>query len=148
MMEEKQLYSPSYMVIRHGYHKSKAALARIHTCYQYDFCKLLLRFPPFSFKVQILPSIFYKHELVIKYQLRKRLSPQLSVLPSDSIPAPQPRWLLSRDMEQGGQRMPTSGMQIPGTVQLSLGFGCSTALPSCSLNQADSAWDQTTYIRN
>lgn len=140
MTEEKQFYSPSYMVIFRGYHRSKEALAHMHTCYRYDFCKLLLcLLSPFSYKVQILHSIFHNHELVTEYQLRQRLLLQLSVLPSASIPGPQPRGLLGRDMEQASWRMPTSGMQTPGTAQLSLGFGCFTALSSCSLNQMDSA---------
>lgn len=145
-MEEKQLYSPSYMVVFPGCHRSKEALACMHTCYQYDFCKLLLCLSPFSFKVQILRSNICRQESVIKYQLRQRLSPQLSVPPSPSIPAPQPRQLLSQDTAQAGQRMPTSGMQMPATVQLSLSFGCSTALPSCSVKQAGSAWDQTSDV--
>lgn len=140
LMEEKQFCSPSYMVIFRGYHKSKEALAHMRTCYQYDFCKLLLcLLSPFSCKVQILHSIFHKHELVIEYQLRQRLLLQLSVLPSASIPGLQPRRLLGQDMEPASRRMPTSGMQIPGTAQLSLGFGCFTALSSCSLNRMDSA---------
>ena len=41
-MEEKQLCSPSYMVVLRGYYRSKEALAHMHTYRPGDFCKLLL----------------------------------------------------------------------------------------------------------
>ena len=107
MMEEKQLCSPSYTVILRGYHRSKEAVAHMHTCYQYDFCKLLLcLLSPFSFKVRILHSIFYRHELVIKYQLRQCLSPRLSAFPSPASRCCSPGSCLAGTRSRPGRGCP------------------------------------------
>lgn len=158
-MEEKQLYSSSYMVILCGYHESKEIFTYMHAYYEYDSASYSSVFS-LSFKVNFFCSIFCRHELVIKYQLRQHSVPQLSVFPSASIPALQPRQLLGQDKKPTSQRMPISGMEddqlwngscsalvwkmlssgmpIPSMTQFSLGISCFTALPSCSLNQVDS----------